>query len=218
MTKNKLPVDSEGLALETTVHDEFAKTFNSATDHVVDKILPLVKLAISTTQTTRPELGRFGLASLTIAKTSKNESNHPKNSLLDVEQQLRASISIAAGLGFAQIMNGILKNPQLRDYWIRRTAKMAGKRGGRPKKRTPHIEWLEGRLRYQLLNGCCDCTANEHFDEIRHAIEIDGEDDDGNLRFYASWLESIGWHEGKKEPVITLNSVREALARIRNSL
>ena len=98
---------------------------------------------------------------------------------------------------------------------------MLGKQGGRKAGvRTKHIIWLEEVLAVQerlSQDELSKLTAKDHFAELRHHPSIDGEDDDGNLRFLESVLEdSFKWREGKtEEPTISLNAVSETLTRIR---
>ncbi len=131
----------------------------------------------------------------------------------NLKKLLWSSAASASGMFIA----GILRNTELRNYLISRTASMAGRKGGRPKGSQPHIDWIEKKIRYLRSHGCEDYTAKDLFDELRHDSNVDGEDDEGNLIFKATFLEDNGWTNGKIEPSITLNAVAEALTLINKS-
>ena len=125
---------------------------------------------------------------------------------------------VKARLMFGAVLGEILGDPELKSQYLKKMSSLLGKQGGRPPgKRTPHIVWLEDKLRgLKALYDNVDpaFTAEDYFVELRTHQDIDGHDDD-ELRFHTSVLEEFGWREGKAEPKITLNSVREVLTLIR---
>lgn len=127
----------------------------------------------------------------------------------------------AAQRVFGAVMVDILRDTDLRDYYLSRMSALQGKKGGRPEgKRRPHITWLEEKLNLLKIRHkgkYPNFTAEDYFEELRQHPDIDGEDDDGKLRFHADVLEKLGWREGSSEPAITLNSVLKVLSRIRKS-
>jgi len=166
---------------------QFTEIINSVCDRVADQVLPVLKQATSI-HSTEPtaKFGAFGLPGYSTNPDPSVKDMQPGLSLND-EKRLRAVISVAAGMGFGHIMAQIFHDEQLRNYMIRRTARLAGKHGGRPPERMPHILWLEQRLQHQMHRGMKDATAQEHFEELRYAAEIDEEEEDGNLHFRASF-------------------------------
>lgn len=134
-------------------------------------------------------------------------------------QPLANTIKNAVRMMFGAVLMDILHDPELRTYYLGRMSRLQGKKGGRPGGRqTAHIAWLEEKLRRQenLYSDAIPAfTAEDHFDAIRELPGIDGEDDAGSLTFCAGTLEEFGWREGRAEPKITINSVREVLTRIR---
>lgn len=132
---------------------------------------------------------------------------------------LASTIKNAARMMFGNVLLDILGDPELRKYYLGRMSRLQGKKGGRPRGRqTAHIAWLEEKLRRHenLYSDAIPAfTAEDHLNAIRELPEIDGEDDAGSLTFCARTLEEFGWCEGRAEPKVTINSVREVLTRIR---
>lgn len=134
-------------------------------------------------------------------------------------QPLAKAIKNAARMMFGAVLMDILSDPELRTYYLGRMSRLQGKKGGCPRgRKTAHIAWLEEKLRRQenlYSDAIPPFTAEDHFDALRESPEIDGEDDAGSLTFCAATLEEFGWREGRAEPKITINSVREVLTRTR---
>jgi len=125
-------------------------------------------------------------------------------------------LEVSFVVSFTKVFKGMLDDPEICKELIRGSARMAGKSGGRPGGvRRPHILWLSKQLAViQRGEGPDDMNASDYFEELRNSQAIDGENDDGHLTFRRSVLESWGWTEQKAEPFISLNSVREELARL----
>lgn len=132
---------------------------------------------------------------------------------------LRSVLAYEATASFARVLEGILNNAELKEWFYSRTASNLGSRGGRkPGFKTPHIEWLERTLKSQIArsaNSVKPMSAKEHFRELLHRDEISGKDDNENLTFTDQALADFGYPE--PEPEITFSAVSEALTRINKS-
>lgn len=133
---------------------------------------------------------------------------------------LKDFLEYEATASFARVFDGILSNFDLREYFLSKTSKIQGKRGGRSKGyKAPHIEWLERALISQVKSSndyIKPMSAKEHFRNLKHRHEIRGEDDKGNLVFTDDALNEFNYDDEDKY-VITLNAVQEANTRIRKS-
>ncbi len=132
-------------------------------------------------------------------------------------------LRLQATMSFARVFNNIMKEPQCRAYFLKRSAGLLGKTGGRPSgNRAPYLDWLERAMKtieYVNRDAIPSLTAKEHFEELRHRPEIDGELDDGSLSFRLEALEKMGYKDdGVKVPVITQSAVTETLTLIRKAL
>ena len=216
MTTNKHKQSTSLSKNEKDIEIQFSKLLTRTCDQVANQILPIIKQILhNKTNDSGAKPKTRGLP--VSASTSFPDSSKQPLFSSDIEERLRAVISVAAGMGFSNIIATLFHDEQLREYMLQRTSRLVGKQGGRPPKRRPHILWLEQRLIYQIRRGMRDATAAEHFEELLHADEIDDEYD-GKLYFKASWLEENGWSNDQEEPFVSLNSVRDALTRIRKLL
>ncbi len=128
---------------------------------------------------------------------------------------LMVAIKKQANASFFRVLSGILKDSVLKESMTHSFSSIAGKKGGRARGKAWHIKWLEEVIRRQERGYLCDATAEDHMEAVAVRTEIDSIDDDGKLVFRSSFLEDNGWNEKTKEPKISINTVREALTRIR---
>lgn len=142
----------------------------------------------------------------------------PRDEAVKAIEPLAEMMKIKAQLMFGDVLGDIFGDPELKNQFLKKMSSLLGKQGGRPQgKRMPHIIWLEDKLKGLMVvyrDADPAFTAENYFAELRTHQDIDGHDDD-ELRFHTSVLEEFGWREGKTEPKITLNSVREGLTLIR---
>lgn len=130
---------------------------------------------------------------------------------------LQYSLLYEASASHMRMMNGMLREPTLRNYFLRTTAGIIGKSGGRaPRARAKHLVWLESKMRRieeEHRDDVPSLTAKGHFKELQLRHEIDKPDQDGALTFqtrYADKFEING-----NDPVITLKMVSTMLTKIR---
>ena len=148
----------------------------------------------------------------------------PEQSAEKMIRPLASAMKSLAERMFLNVLGDILLDPdkRKRDLFLKAMSGVIGTKGGRKAGvHTKHIIWLKEILDVQerlSQDELRKLTAEDHFAELRHHPSIDGEDDNGNLRFLESFLEDkFKWREGKTvEPTISLNAVRKALTRIRD--
>lgn len=131
-------------------------------------------------------------------------------------QAIRSRLEYGAALAFKRILGGVLTDPVLRKRFVEDSAKLVGKGGGRPEGEAPHIQWLRERLEVGEKEDPRP-TAKEHYSRLKNHADVEEVDSHG-IHLAFDTLASFGyvWREGKKEPRITLDSVRRMLTNIRN--
>lgn len=132
-------------------------------------------------------------------------------------QPIQSRLEISVVFAFKRILGGILKDPLLRQMWIQDSARIVGKKGGRPGGReAAHIKWLRERLE---SNDRADPrpTAKEHFRKLNSHPDVEEVDDVG-IRLSLEVLGQYGYvsRPGQEEPAITLNTVTSLLTKIRS--
>ncbi len=123
---------------------------------------------------------------------------------------------VAAPLAFKRVLAGILRDSVLREGFLRDSARLVGRRGGRPAGREQaHTRWLRERLQVMIRRDPCP-TAAQIFVELRHHPDVeDNERDHFTLRFEVLDQYGYAWRPGSEEPKITIKVVSRVLTRLR---
>lgn len=116
-----------------------------------------------------------------------NRAQLPDSDIEAMREAMAPLISVLereAIMSVGRVLNGMLANPNLRDYLQRRTAANIGRTGGRkPHARKPKTEWLESVMRLnQARHPQATLTLREHKRAIKAHDDIQ-EEEDGKLAF-----------------------------------
>lgn len=140
-------------------------------------------------------------------------------SMYEAFAPLRVSLAYEATMSHFRVFNGILSDSDLRNYFLKTTAGILGKTGGRARReRSEHLVWLENVMRLneaQNKNKIPPLSAKEHFQMLKSRDDISGVDENGALSLpdsIADKLEAKG-----KEPVIGMHTLTRMLTKIRKT-